>query len=86
MPCSAMSQTDNAPDFCEPLENDVIAEADAEEIPDFTACQMHDIIDMVIDKIVTAAKTGEIGDGKIFVSTVDSVTRIRTGEKDEGAI
>ena len=45
-----------------------------------------DQVDMVIDKIVTAAKTGEIGDGKIFVSTVDSVTRIRTGEKDEGAI
>ena len=42
--------------------------------------------DMVIDKIITAAKTGEIGDGKIFVSTVDSVTRIRTQEKDQEAI
>ena len=43
-------------------------------------------VDMVIEKIVTAAKTGEIGDGKIFVSTVDSVTRIRTSEKDQEAI
>ena len=45
-----------------------------------------DQVDMVIDKIVTAAKTGEIGDGKIFVSTVDSVTRIRTSERDIEAI
>ena len=43
-------------------------------------------VDMVVDKIVTAARTGEIGDGKIFVSPVDNVIRIRTGEKNVAAI
>ena len=38
-------------------------------------------VDMVVDKIVNAARTGEIGDGKIFVSPVDNVIRIRKGEK-----
>ena len=42
--------------------------------------------DMVIDTIMTAAQTGEIGDGKIFVSPVTEVIRIRTGEKDSNAI
>lgn len=42
--------------------------------------------DMVIDTIMTAAQTGEIGDGKIFVSPVTEVIRIRTGEKDLNAI
>ena len=40
----------------------------------------------VIDAIAEAAKTGEIGDGKIFVSSIDSVVRIRTGDKDEEAL
>ena len=40
----------------------------------------------VIDAIAEAAKTGEIGDGKIFISSIDSVVRIRTGDKDEGAL
>jgi nitrogen regulatory protein P-II 1 len=35
---------------------------------------------------VRAAKTGKIGDGKIFVTTVEQVIRIRTGETDESAI
>ena len=35
---------------------------------------------------VAAAATGRIGDGKIFVSTIESALRIRTGEKDEAAI
>jgi nitrogen regulatory protein P-II 1 len=43
-------------------------------------------VDMVIDKIISAARTGEIGDGKIFVSPVDSVVRIRTGEKNTDAV
>jgi nitrogen regulatory protein P-II 1 len=43
-------------------------------------------VDMVVDKLVSAARTGEIGDGKIFISSVDSVVRIRTGEKDTEAI
>jgi len=39
-----------------------------------------------IDAIVKAARTGKIGDGKIFVSTIEQVVRIRTGELDESAI
>ena len=37
----------------------------------------------VVNAVVNAAKTGKIGDGKIFVSTIDEVVRIRTGEKGE---
>lgn len=43
-------------------------------------------VDMVVDKIVTAARTGEIGDGKIFISPVDQIVRIRTGEKNLEAV
>jgi nitrogen regulatory protein P-II 1 len=43
-------------------------------------------VELVIDKIVTAARTGEIGDGKIFVTTVEQVVRIRTGEKNIEAV
>ena len=43
-------------------------------------------VDSTIDIIVDAAKTGKIGDGKIFVSSVEKVVRIRTGEEDEDAI
>ena len=42
--------------------------------------------DAAIDAIVKAAKTGRIGDGKIFVTNVEQVIRIRTGETDESAI
>ncbi|MCU0516164.1 MAG: P-II family nitrogen regulator [Oscillatoria sp. Prado101] len=45
-----------------------------------------DQVDMVIDKIVSASRTGEIGDGKIFVSPVEKIIRIRTGERNEEAI
>ena len=45
-----------------------------------------DQVDMVVEKIISAARTGEIGDGKIFISPVDSVIRIRTSEKDKLAI
>lgn len=45
-----------------------------------------DQVDMVVEKLVSAARTGEIGDGKIFISPVESVVRIRTGEKDAEAI
>jgi nitrogen regulatory protein P-II 1 len=44
------------------------------------------LLDSAIDAIVKAARTGKIGDGKIFVSDVDQVIRIRTGETDEAAI
>jgi nitrogen regulatory protein P-II 1 len=43
-------------------------------------------VDAVIDAIVGAARTGKIGDGKIFVTEVERVIRIRTGEQDEAAI
>ena len=43
-------------------------------------------VSSVIQAIAEAAKTGEIGDGKIFVSPVDSVIRIRTGDLDETAL
>ncbi|MFH0824756.1 MAG: P-II family nitrogen regulator [Pseudomonadota bacterium] len=45
-----------------------------------------DLTDEVIEKVISAARTGTIGDGKIFVSSVDSVVRIRTGEKDLDAL
>ena len=43
-------------------------------------------VDKVIDTIIQAAKTGKIGDGKIFVLPVEEVIRVRTGEKGEEAI
>ena len=43
-------------------------------------------VNSVIDAIAEAAKTGEIGDGKIFVSSVDTVLRIRTGDRDSSAL
>ena len=45
-----------------------------------------DRVDAVINAIAEAAKTGEIGDGKIFVSSVDTVVRIRTGDRDSSAL
>ena len=45
-----------------------------------------DKVEMIVDTIVEAGKTGEVGDGKVIVYDVDSVTRIRTAEKDEAAI
>ena len=44
------------------------------------------IAERTIEAIAVAAQTGRIGDGKIFVSTIDSALRIRTGEKDDDAI
>ena len=43
-------------------------------------------VDTVVNAIAEAAKTGEIGDGKIFISPVDTVVRIRTGDRDESAL
>ena len=45
-----------------------------------------DKVDSCIEAITTAARTGKIGDGKIFVTTVEKVVRIRTGEQDDEAI
>tara|TARA_Y100001968_G_scaffold312148_1_gene334992 strand:+ start:20905 stop:21243 length:339 start_codon:yes stop_codon:yes gene_type:complete len=43
-------------------------------------------VDLVLKSIAEAAKTGEIGDGKIFISPIESVVRIRTGEIDKSAL
>ena len=43
-------------------------------------------VDKTIDTITTAAKTGQIGDGKIFVLNLDTAVRIRTGETDTAAL
>ena len=45
-----------------------------------------DSVEKVVQAISNAAKTGEIGDGKIFISPVESVIRIRTGDKDATAL
>ncbi|MER3427656.1 MAG: transcriptional regulator [Pyrinomonas sp.] len=45
-----------------------------------------DIEDMVVHAIMKAARTGKFGDGKIFVTTLDDVIRIRTGERGEAAL
>ncbi len=45
-----------------------------------------DMVDSVIEKVVSAARTGTIGDGKIFVLPVDAAIRIRTGERDDEAL
>ncbi len=43
-------------------------------------------VETIIEKIMNAARTGKIGDGKIFVTDIEKVVRIRTGEEDEEAI
>ncbi len=45
-----------------------------------------DMVDKAIDAIIKAARTGKIGDGKIFVTDVSQVVRIRTGETNEDAV
>ena len=43
-------------------------------------------VDRVVEAIASAAKTGQIGDGKVFVTTIDRAMRIRTGETDADAL
>jgi nitrogen regulatory protein P-II 2 len=45
-----------------------------------------DQVEIVVDAITRAAKTGQIGDGKIFVTSLDHTVRIRTGETDTAAL
>ena len=45
-----------------------------------------DMVDKVIEAVTEAARSGQIGDGKIFVYDIESVVRIRTGERDSEAI
>ncbi|TIO49140.1 MAG: P-II family nitrogen regulator, partial [Mesorhizobium sp.] len=45
-----------------------------------------DMVDKAVEAISSAAKTGQIGDGKIFVSNIEEVVRIRTGETGMDAV
>jgi nitrogen regulatory protein PII len=45
-----------------------------------------ELVDQVIDSIIEAARTGKIGDGKIFVTNLENVVRIRTGESGSSAL
>ena len=45
-----------------------------------------DMVDRAVEALVKAARTGKIGDGKIFVTPVEQVVRIRTGESGEAAV
>ena len=45
-----------------------------------------DVADKCVETIIETAQTGKIGDGKIFVTDIERVVRIRTGEEDEDAI
>jgi nitrogen regulatory protein PII len=45
-----------------------------------------DMVDQVVDTIRTAANTGKIGDGKIFVIPIERIIRVRTGEEDHDAV
>lgn len=45
-----------------------------------------DRVETCLNTITTAARTGKIGDGKIFVSKIENIVRIRTGEKDQDAV
>jgi nitrogen regulatory protein PII len=45
-----------------------------------------DVVEQVIETVISAANTGKIGDGKIFVSSIEQIVRIRTGETDEQAV
>lgn len=44
------------------------------------------IVDKVVDSIVRSARTGKIGDGKVWVSPVDTIVRVRTGERGHDAL
>jgi nitrogen regulatory protein PII len=45
-----------------------------------------DLADQVIEAIMKSAKTGKVGDGKIFITDIERVIRIRTGETDDSAL
>jgi nitrogen regulatory protein PII len=45
-----------------------------------------DLVEQVTEAIINAAKTGKVGDGKIFVTAIERVIRIRTGDLDEAAL
>jgi nitrogen regulatory protein PII len=45
-----------------------------------------ELVDQVVEAVLKAAKTGKVGDGKIFITDIDRVIRIRTGETDNAAL
>jgi nitrogen regulatory protein PII len=45
-----------------------------------------ELVDQVVEAVVKAARTGKVGDGKIFVTEIERVVRIRTGEQDDSAL
>jgi len=45
-----------------------------------------DLVERVVEAVVKAAKTGKVGDGKIFITAIERAIRIRTGETDDAAI
>jgi nitrogen regulatory protein PII len=45
-----------------------------------------DLVDQVVEAVLKAAKTGKVGDGKIFITDINRVVRIRTGETDNAAL
>jgi len=45
-----------------------------------------ELVDQAVEAVLKTAKTGKFGDGKVFVSTVEDVVRIRTGERGEAAL
>ena len=45
-----------------------------------------ELVDQVVEAVLKAAKTGKVGDGKIFITDIERVVRIRTGESDEQAL
>ena len=45
-----------------------------------------ELLEQAVEAIVTASRTGKVGDGKIFISTIERVVRIRTGETDDSAL
>ena len=50
------------------------------------AVMSEELLDQAIDAILKAARTGKVGDGKIFVYDVENVVKVRTGETDEAAV
>jgi nitrogen regulatory protein P-II 1 len=58
----------------------------AEYVVDFLPVVKDGEVERCVESIVRAAKTGKIGDGKIFVTAVEQVVRIRTGETNEDAV
>ncbi len=52
----------------------------------FEVAVSDDFVDRTIDAFCSGARTGEVGDGKIFVTSLERAVRIRTGETDQGAV